>query len=520
MIKITFTKGALKGQCLDLKPKTALSIGRSHTCDLRCLADDVSGHHIRLSTEGDGTVTMLVESQYGVIRNGVKCERGLSVALQPGDEVQLGKSNVFKVEGAVVDDSPTLVGNLQDTQVSSTGFIGEQTVIRQPDPAPKSPLAAGGMEQTSARPTEGDDRTSAGGETVAIQTVIANDEDFDKINREYTVRRRNRFLAWFVPSVVAFICLVTAYIVLKPAPEEFTSWPRDVDGNWLNKYVLVEPFLAVCVPDVPAFSSADLPSGKRIESAIGRDRDIPLFVTVERYSDKGLLETDHDAAFEAYLVGRRESDTMFSTGANRIKKFICITSGAGVPVTYVDYTRRTGADEFFGYLLYLRRADVAYAFNIEVPLAARWRAEKFLESHLESFVLYAPKRVPEHWEGGQRFRRKTPVARDLDEAKSFLVRSRSPMNWEKGLYCLKSVLIKGTEGGDVAAVKEAEELLVKLRARQSDWYNTCKLGYLEAKVADDKERMQSLQSMCESVFTAAFQDCDYRYDRIKRKDWH
>lgn len=210
---------------------------------------------------------------------------------------------------------------------------------------------------------------------------------------------------------------------------------------------------------------------------------------------------------------------MFSPGVNRIKKFLCVTSGAGVPVSYVDYTRRSGADEYFGYLLYLRRADVAYAFSIEVPLSARWRADNFLVSSLDAFVLYAPKRVPEHWEGGRWFRRSTPIARDLDEAKSYLVRSKSPMNWEKGLYCLKSVLIKGTAEGNAEAVKEAEDLLVKLRVRQSEWYNTCKLGYLQAQIADDKERMQSLQAMCESVFTAAFQECDYRYERIKRKDW-
>ena len=128
--------------------------------------------------------------------------------------------------------------------------------------------------------------------------------------------------------------------------------------------------------------------------------------------------------------------------------------------------------------------------------------------------------MPEHWEGGRWFRAGTSISRDLDEARSYLERSKSPMNWEKGLYCLKSVLIKGTKKGDAESVKQAEDMLVKLRARQSDWYNTCKLGYLQAKVADDKERMQALQSMCESVFTAQFQDCDYRYERIKRKDWH
>ncbi len=93
------------------------------------------------------------------------------------------------------------------------------------------------------------------------------------------------------------------------------------------------------------------------------------------------------------------------------------------------------------------------------------------------------------------------------------------MDWEKGFYYLKSALIKGTQAGNDAKVKEAVDMLVKLRVKQSDWYNTSKLGYLEALAAGDKERMNSLQTMCESVFTAAFQDSDYRYERIKRKDW-
>ena len=511
MTKITFTSGSLKGQSVDFNPGSEYSVGRSHKCDLRCAESDVSRCHVRLSAEPDGVVSMSVESEFGAERNGVKLEKGTTVKLQIGDEVRIGKSLAFAVEqkSEPPGDGRTVVPQFEvtDTQISSTGFIGGQTMV------PQGTAAA-------TRPQDTDGGTVAGGETVALGTIAGDDEAFEKIKLEGRVRRRNRLLAWIVPLALAFVGLVAAYIALRPAPEVYTSWPQDGNGQFLNKFVLVESFLAVCVPNVPAFESADLKTGKRVVSALGRDRDIPLTVTVERMESRSLLEMDHDEAFEAYLANRRETDTMFATGANRIRKFLCVTSGAGVPVSYVDYTRRSGGDEYFGYLLYLRRADVAYAFDIEIPLAARWRAERFLAESLDSIGLYAPKRVPEHWEGGRWFRAGTSISRDLDEARSYLERSKSPMNWEKGLYCLKSVLIKGTKKGDAESVKQAEDMLVKLRARQSDWYNTCKLGYLQAKVADDKERMQALQSMCESVFTAQFQDCDYRYERIKRKDWH
>jgi len=519
MIKMTFKSGSLKGKSLGLVPRSEYVIGRSHACDIRCIEDDVSGRHLKISVTLDGLVTMTVDSRYGIMHNGTKCTQGSSVELKPGDEVKLGKSIVFVVEGeSDLDDACTMVQPDEETgQLSSTGsgFIFDHTNVFD---------RTGVRQQRNTMPTPDQPHvdnlgTSPGGETVAIKTLAGSEEDIEKIKLAYKVKRRNRTLAWILPMMLAFVSLVAAYMVLRPLPEEFTSWPKDENGRFLNKFVLVEPFLAVCVPDIPAFLAQDTQTGKRIESALGRYRDIPLAITVERIQDKALLEMDHSEAVDSYVLHRRETDTMFSPGVNRIKKFLCVTSGAGVPVSYVDYTRRSGADEYFGYLLYLRRADVAYAFSIEVPLSARWRADNFLVSSLDAFVLYAPKRVPEHWEGGRWFRRSTPIARDLDEAKSYLVRSKSPMNWEKGLYCLKSVLIKGTAEGNAEAVKEAEDLLVKLRVRQSEWYNTCKLGYLQAQIADDKERMQSLQAMCESVFTAAFQECDYRYERIKRKDW-
>ena len=521
MTKITFIRGSLKGRTLEFEPGSTHSAGRSHACELHCSEDDVSGRHVRFDTGLDGIVSMTVESRYGAFVNGAKVAQGETVELRSGDEVRLGKSIEFSVEADADDDQTVLApGETTLMQRSFSGFMVDRTMLPRSEPDHGAPIRPPEPAETSARTVaRGDAGTVAGGETIALKTLAGSDEDIEKIKREYKTRRRNRLLAWIVPSATAFAALVAAYFAIKPTPEEYTSWPRDDGGKFLNKYVLVEPFLAVCVPDVPAFESVDTQSGKRIASALGRDRDIPLAVAVDRVEDKGLLVMDQAEAFERHLSERRERDTMFSTGSNRIRKFLCTTVGAGIPVSYIDYVRRAGAEEFFGYLVYLRRADVAYAISIEVPLAAQWRAGDFIAANLDAFVLYAPKRVPEHWEGGGWFRRETPVARDLDEAKNYLVRSKSPMNWEKGLYCLKSALIKGTQQGDAASVKEAEDLLVKLRARQSDWYNTCKLGYLQARVANDKERMQSLQSMCESVFTAAFKDCDYRYDRIKRKDW-
>ena len=62
-------------------------------------------------------------------------------------------------------------------------------------------------------------------------------------------------------------------------------------------------------------------------------------------------------------------------------------------------------------------------------------------------------------------------------------------------------------------------MLIKLREQQTVWYNSQKLAYQFAEKNKDVRTMLSIQSMCDSIFSAEFQQSDYRYDLIKRKDW-
>ena len=62
-------------------------------------------------------------------------------------------------------------------------------------------------------------------------------------------------------------------------------------------------------------------------------------------------------------------------------------------------------------------------------------------------------------------------------------------------------------------------MLIKLREQQTIWYNSQKLAYQYAETNNDTRTMQSIQATCDSIFSAEFQQADYRYDLIKRKDW-
>ena len=116
------------------------------------------------------------------------------------------------------------------------------------------------------------------------------------------------------------------------------------------------------------------------------------------------------------------------------------------------------------------------------------------------------------------YRRRTDVGTDLDEAKKFLDQ-KAPVHWEAAFMRIESALVKAAKAGSTAEVNDAVRMLASLREAQTVWYNQQKLSYLEAKVSGRKETMMSIQSLSESAFTPLFQDFDFRYELIKRRDW-
>ena len=209
-----------------------------------------------------------------------------------------------------------------------------------------------------------------------------------------------------------------------------------------------------------------------------------------------------------------------SFGGDRTTVYLNTSRGAGVPISFISYTRRVENDDFWGYALFVRCEDNEHAIMIEVPLSDQWRATPFMHAQITEMVLYAPKLTEEHWEGASSYRKNTAVADDLREASSFMDRE-APIYWGRIHYLLLSALIKSAKAGnpDADQVAEARNMLVRLRRLQTTWYNTQRLAWQYAFQSEDKVTMNSIQAMGESVFSSEFQYSDFRYDLIKRKDW-
>ena len=248
-------------------------------------------------------------------------------------------------------------------------------------------------------------------------------------------------------------------------------------------------------------------------------RDVPLHIVVKSWKDKEGLKKDRSEAFEEWLATMRQKNPdMNFNGTGRVT-FINITRGAGVPITVESYTRRVDNDDYFGFAGYLRCADNVHVTLVEVPLIEQWRAEALLRDRLCGFfILYAVGSTADWWEGTSRYREGTSIEEDLEEAARYL-RRESPAFWEKIHHLTKSALVKAAYEGNEDSQAKALELLKRLRTAQAGWYNTQKLAYQYAEKNEKKYTKQSIQAMCESIFTSEFKEDDFRYDYIRRKIW-
>ena len=558
-LRISFTGGDNRGEQYPLLPEQVVSLGRSHSNTIRLSAPDVSGKHLIIRTDKVGNISVEVLSSRTTVVNGKNASIGDMLKLSPGSTVQMGSATVFVIEPA--DD-----GGEMKTQIPSdddektalptpgwkadSGDDAEKTTARSADdfatvvgkapvqapaPAPADAAAktmsgtiagtiAGVMAGNTILQSGGNSTIGAGSavseETVAFQTRVASDDEMDKIKKSLRTKQRKKVILIALPLFLFFAIAVFLYFYLKPSAEEFVTWPADSGGNFLNEYRQVAPYLAIVYPNVPGCTIAGDDSNVEINTKIGKLRDVRLHIIAKSVKDPATLEQDHQQAFEKWMESMLEQEVTLTFAGDRTTMFLNTTKGAGVPMTYISYTRRVENDDFWGYALFLRNEDNVHTVMIEVELGDQWRSEPFMRAQATGMVIYAYQKTEEHWEGASSYRKETTVAEDLREASSFMERE-APVYWGRIHYLLLSALIKSakSENPDPEQVADAKNMLARLRRLQTTWYNTQRLAWQYAFQNEDKATMNSIQAMGESVFSSEFQYSDFRYDLIKRKDW-
>ena len=549
-LRISFTTGEKQGETFPLPPEQVVSVGRSHSNTIHLTAADVSGKHLIIRTDKGGNATMEVLSSRTTIVNGTKASMGAMLRLAPGSTVQMGNSTVFVIETEGGGDMRTMVPSDDDekTALPTPGFNpaadddDEKTTMRSLDdmdmatiqgkspvpppqapPPPPSPTPANTILNTLSTMFGGGSKEQDSGsseETIAFSTRVASDDEMEKIKKSIRTKQRKKIVLIALPLFLFFAVAVFLYFYLKPSAEEFVTWPADSDGTFLNDYRQIAPYLALVFPNVPGCAVTGDDSNVEIETRIGKLRDVRLHILAKSVKDPSTLEQDHQDAFEKWMNAMQEQEVTLTFAGDRTTMFLNTSKGAGVPLTYISYTRRVENDDFWGYALFLRNEDNIHSVLIEVELGDQWRSEPFMRAQATSMIIYAYQKTEEHWEGTASYRRETTVAEDLKEAFSFMERE-APVYWGRIYYLLRSALIKATksEKPDQEQIADAKNMLIRLRRLQTTWYNTQRLAWQYAFQNEDKSTMNSIQAMGESVFSAEFQYSDFRYDLIKRKDW-
>lgn len=493
--------GETAGASVVLEVGGTVSVGRSRSNELHVTEPDVSARHMTFRRGMESALTAEVISSRHTEFNGTPVDMGSSFPVKAGDRFRLGKTLLLSVErdeSASDDNQRTVPPPTDKTVPPPTG----KTV------PPKS--------QTAPCPPEApqDDELK----TIAVKTRIASDEEIENIRKSLRTKRRLRALKVILPVMLFLAVSFSAYIALKPQVEDDLTWPSDDAGRYQNHFELIKSYFGLAVPDSPGISVRKDGPETVIETRIGKLLDVPFRVSASAVSAPDALRKDREPAFSGWLAARRNADRSFNPSPNRKRLWMNCTTGGGVLYDYVQYTRRIGDDDWWGYAVFFRNgADVCSAL-MEVPLRERSRSEVFFASHLRGIVLFAPARTMDVWEGTDSYRRETTVGQDIAEAEQFL-KSNAPTMWENVYYRLRSALIKATIAGNSAQVDEARSLLSRMREKQGEWYARQKFAWERACLMEDAGGIEAVQSLGEAVFTREFADSDYRYDSIRRKEW-
>ncbi|MBR6058472.1 MAG: FHA domain-containing protein [Victivallales bacterium] len=140
--QIRFIQGEIAGKCVPISQDKALTIGRSHSNELKLTAPDVSGRHVVLMLTPNGVVMDNLSSRITLIDSAAvgTAERK---ALLAGQTVTMGSGTAFVLE-CLPDDAPTAPSLVTSTDDEATN------VNLKPVAAPKPPSVAASSNDDEA----------------------------------------------------------------------------------------------------------------------------------------------------------------------------------------------------------------------------------------------------------------------------------------------------------------------------------------------------------------------------------
>jgi hypothetical protein len=536
-------------------------VGRSHSAGIRLTAADASGKHARILVDG-GKVILENLSRYGTSVDGVPLDG--SIEIRPGQRVGFGKAVVLRLEKTAAAPAPgaaaiPAMASAPAYDPEKTGAGPAPAYAARPVPevpafdpektgaglAPSMPVPAqagartqvSGLDKTgiggAALPADGatmvnqhpgvlGGHSDEPGATLMMQTRVAGAEELDFL-RHQELKRGRMVLGGGI--LLAGIIVIAAIIFWPkpPPPETELEWPKDAAGEYCDKFEpapvvkgMADGGFDLVYPAAPGcFKVERDPEGIRIVTKVGRDRNIPMVLTllVKEENPPRLVEEDRAVSINAWLEEWKKS-VIAEGGTCNVDKLSPINfygkQEKGIPFQFASYERNeaSGKASWTGTVCFFRHGRRMFVLRTELPANERVRGEGFL---FNKYVFPSQAFIRSHWEGSSSLM-KTDTGELIRQARIELDRM-APAAWPQVEVMVYGSLRKAARDFNTEQEQEAMKLLERLRERQSLWFNQQRLKYDNAWVTKDDKAKPPIKRQGEAVFSDPE---DQRYHIIRR----
>lgn len=513
MLTLIGLRGSLQGRTFPLEPGEHV-LGRSHSAFIRFDDEDVSGRHCVVKVDaGKATVENL--SPAGTRIDGRPIDS--SVELQHGNVIEIGATNAlrFEVVQKPGGEEKTSVPVASQKAEEKDGNFDMPTMVGAARDFDNLRLDVNRLKRSqAAADDDGAAHTMMPGDgTQVMHTRFASQEEIAEI-REASLAKGRRRIGFMVTLLVIIVVSGIFLWPKQPEPELHVDWPKNAAGE-----DSLEVQASLLGPAQKGGIDLLIPAGMEpqvkktddeltIVTCVGRDRDIPMQISFERYDDPRNLSCDRSQALSRWMAHKRKNNENWNFGSPMPLSFL--GAGNGIPYLQVTYRRQEpGTGSWGGRLIFFRIGASSYVHRVEVPEAALSRCSWLLSL---TMMKTSPDLPMVYWE--------STGLPSSGTAEEFLSRARnelrkvSPGAWCSVLNDIWLALCKAPENESLRL--EAYELMRELRSLQDQWFKAQLLKYYNAEIDGNKDQLAKIVAVSRAVFN---DPNDARYYQVRKVRW-
>ncbi len=516
MLTLIGLRGSLQGQVFPLKSGEHI-LGRSHSADIRLEDEDVSGKHCIIKIAA-GAASVENLSPSGIRVDGEQVNDRIN--LQHGAVIEIGAANTLRLESLLESSADATKTNLpplsQDiTDDSTDDDVDTPTMVGAACNFDNLRLDVGRLKrsQSADNETNAGHTMMPGDGTQVMHTRFASQDEIAVI-REASLAKSRRRIGVLLTLLVVIVVSGILLWPKQPEPELHVDWPKNEAGE-----DLLEVYPSLLGSAQKGGIDLIVPAGMEpllektddevaIVTCVGRDRDISLRISFERYKDQRNLDCDRSQALSNWMNHKRNSNENWNFGAPMPLSFL--GTGNGIPYLQMTYRRQIpGTGSWGGRLIFFRIGMESFVHRVEVPEVELSRCSWLLSL---SMLKTSPYLSLTYWESTGLSSSGT-AEEYLNRARSEL-RKVSPGAWCSVLNDIWLVLCKAPDNKMLRA--EAFELMRGLRILQEQWFNAQLLKYYKAEIDGNKEELAKIMAISRAVFN---DPNDARYYTVRKVRW-